>query len=138
MSSKQARLHALYGTVNIASGPPSHKDLLLDDGWASTLVGLLSPGVVDDALREAVIWALINMAWGREGDAGAVERGARIKAAGVERALRALGPDASQAVLERAQQALEKLKLEPLLGRRAATGAPDWEGPSPGPGAMEA
>ncbi|KAL6768942.1 hypothetical protein ACKKBF_B16850 [Auxenochlorella protothecoides x Auxenochlorella symbiontica] len=124
-----ARLHALYAAVNLAAGPRAHKELLLAEGWAYLLVGVVGErgAACADAHREAAIWALINLAWGGEDDGGAADRAARIRTTGAEGALRGLPPGTGQAVLERARQALDKLKLEPLLGRRGPSDSLAWE-----------
>jgi hypothetical protein len=120
------RAHAVYVAVNAASGAVEHKAAVVAAGWAPALAAALS----DDAerVREAAVWAVLNLAWTPEGagaagapDPGAPARLEALRAAGLEARLAALEGDPCAAVRERAAKAAGLFRP---LGERGAGAAP--------------
>ncbi|EFN59484.1 hypothetical protein CHLNCDRAFT_138098 [Chlorella variabilis] len=101
--------HAMYVVVNMASSTAAHKAAVMQSGWPALLVEQLSDG--DERVREAAVWAIINLTWSRDGDAEeTAARVQQLRLLGVEEQLKRLEHDECVSVKERATTALEQLR----------------------------
>lgn len=104
--------HALYAVVNVASGNAACKRAVMEAGWAPTLRTFLTHE--SERVREAAVWAVINLVWRRDGDGGSGSEGdpvetsivAQMDDLGIEQRLMALTSDSCMIVRERATTAL--------------------------------
>lgn len=99
---------ALYVVVNVASGGTSDKDAVIASGWVPVIHAALQHP--NEHVREAAVWAVINISYLQEGDAAGTERrrGDLVRVGIVQR-LRTRAADTSLNVRERAATALEQL-----------------------------
>ncbi|KAI3433416.1 hypothetical protein D9Q98_003231 [Chlorella vulgaris] len=101
--------HALYVVVNMASSTAAHKEAVMQSGWPPLLVQQLRDE--NEQVREAAVWAIINLTWSRDGDAEETAvRVQQLRLLGVEEELRRLEQDECIAVKERASTALDQLR----------------------------
>ena len=57
----QLKEHALYVVVNMASGSEAQKGAVMAHGWPGVLLGAMGDG--EPKVREAAVWAVINLSW---------------------------------------------------------------------------
>lgn len=114
--------HAMYAVVNVASGAAAEKDMVMRTvGLPSAISGGLNHQ--DPEVREAAIWAVINLSAVDDSSSETSENGARaqrcvssFRELGVEDTLRRLVlDDTSLAVRERAEVALTYFSLDIIL-----------------------
>lgn len=57
----QLKEHALYVVVNMASGSEAQKAAVMAGGWPQQLLAHM--GDAEPRVREAAVWAVINLSW---------------------------------------------------------------------------
>lgn len=123
------KMHAMYVVVNMASSTAAHKQAVMSTGWPALLLAQLSDP--DERVREAAVWAIINLTWSRDGcDTEQIATFVDgLRQLGVEDKLRSLEHDECVGVKERAVTALEQLQA--FGGSSGSGGAASGGGAGP-------
>ncbi|KNE63119.1 hypothetical protein AMAG_08283 [Allomyces macrogynus ATCC 38327] len=101
-------VQALYVVVNLAAGNDAHKDLVMrSDAIMRHVVSALGSGAAD--VRLGAVWAVINLTWPEESEAGT--RVAALRAMGVERRLQEMANDPDAKVVDRVKAALMQMQM---------------------------
>ncbi|KAJ3372720.1 hypothetical protein GGF31_001745 [Allomyces arbusculus] len=101
-------VQALYVVVNLAAGNDAHKDLVMrSDAIMRHVVAALGSPAAD--VRLGAVWAVINLTWPEESEAGT--RVASLRAMGVERRLQEMANDQDAKVVDRVKAALMQMQM---------------------------